>query len=311
MLSLCLPSAGWFMWWGYLRIYQETAHLKFDLLIGLINKTHFGILMSPGWVWLAEKQLYLSEKACVALLCIRDDLSKWYRWWICTRKWPSASRNHGTGRSARGSSLGWVCTNRQANTMTQWKLYAKDVGQENSQKCSKGFTALSQADGGSWENTILCTVQHLFSIHCSLALVLAACIAIMALEWDTAKLSSCTALDWRGTPVCSGWHPAQMQVNTFRDSVAAAGPRLKSVSVSPLHNSRIRAALPRPVPGSIFHHFKPKFTPFFTLSDTLFRFYFYTSQIPAPLRWSVSSEQERAARFLRGTFRQNVRVKHF
>lgn len=66
----------------------------------------------------------------------------------------------------------------------------------------------------------------------------------------------------------------------------------KRLRFPPLHNSRIRAALPRRAPGSIFHHFEPKFTPFFTLSDTLFRFYFYTSQIPAPLRWSVSSEHE-------------------
>lgn len=55
----------------------------------------------------------------------------------------------------------------------------------------------------------------------------------MALEWDTAKLSSCTAVDGRGTRVCSGWHAAQMQVNTSRDSVTAAVPPFKNVSVSP------------------------------------------------------------------------------
>lgn len=69
---------------------------------------------------------------------------------------------------------------------------------------------------------------------------------------------------------------------------------------------------PCPCISTKLHHFKPKCTLFFTLCDTLFRFYFYTSQIPAPLRCSVSSEQERERSLIpQRNVSQNVRVKHF
>lgn len=123
--------------------------------------------------------------------------------------------------------------------------------------------ALSQAFSLSWENHYI-PVQYLFSIRCSLSLVLAACVAIIALELDTAKLSSCTALDWRGTPVCSGWHPAQMQVNTFRDSVTAAGTPFKNVSVSPstIHGSALPSV---PVDHDQTPPFQTKVYPFLHL----------------------------------------------
>ena len=55
---------------------------------------------------------------------------------------------------------------------------------------------------------------------------------IPAQEWDTAKLSSCTTRDSMVAGRCSGWHAAQLQVNTSRDS-ATAVPLLKYVFISP------------------------------------------------------------------------------
>lgn len=80
-------------------------------------------------------------------------------------------------------------------------------------------------------------------------------------------------MDGRGTRVGSGWHAAQMQVNTSRDSVTAAVPPFKNVSVSPpppsthslfpcitiAHPHVSIRAPPPPTPSC----------PFFTLSDTL------------------------------------------
>lgn len=83
------------------------------------------------------------------------------------------------------------------------------------------------------------------------------------------------AVDGRGTGVCSGWHAARTQVNTSRDSVTAAVPPFKNVSVSPpppsthspfrtlasrSHTPTFRSKLPPPPTPSC---------PFFTLSDTL------------------------------------------
>lgn len=119
--------------------------------------------------------------------------------------------------------------------MTQYKLYAKDIGQFQKKTVRNAVKDLwCFYKSWVWAEKLIeyIPLQHLFSIRCSLSLVLAACVAIITLEWATAKLSSCTALAWRGTPVCSGWHPAQTQVNTFRDSVTAAGPPFKNVSVS-------------------------------------------------------------------------------
>lgn len=74
-----------------------------------------------------------------------------------------------------------------------------------------------------------------FSIHYCLPLLFLAgvpCVVIPAQEWDTAKLSSCTTRDSIVTRGCSGWHAAQLQVNTSRDS-ATAVPPLKYVFISP------------------------------------------------------------------------------
>lgn len=125
----------------------------------------------------------------------------------------------------------------QTDMWKKWlnkKLYAKDIGQfQKKTEIQQRIYGPFQAFGLSWENTIFLCSMRSVSAGVRVATVLAACVAIIALEWDTAKLSSCTAPDWRGTPVCSGWHPAQMQVNTSRDSVAAAGPPFKNASVPP------------------------------------------------------------------------------
>lgn len=57
------------------------------------------------------------------------------------------------------------------------------------------------------------------------------CAVISAQERDT-KLESCTTRDSIGSRVSSGWHAAQMQVNTSRDSGTAVPP-LKCVFISP------------------------------------------------------------------------------
>lgn len=132
-----------------------------------------------------------------------------------------------------------------------------------------------------------------FSMHLCLSLLLS-CTEIPAQDWDPGELSSCSPRDTGGAGRCSGWHAAQLQVNTFRDS-ATAVPPLKYVFISPAtphaQSGGVCSASPLPCitypPPSVTDYlanFSQRSSSLLSISDTQitpFGFYFCAARISA------------------------------
>lgn len=139
--------------------------------------------------------------------------------------------------------------------------------------------------------------------------------------WNgTQRGSPAARLRTGATPVCSGWHPAQTQVNTSRDSATAAGPPFKNASVPPplhsLHSPNV-SGLPFPTrasrSNSTFSKRCTKVHPFLHLKGHTLWFLFLN--IPNPctssmLRVIRAGKRDRPP-IPRRKGGRNVRVKHF
>lgn len=118
------------------------------------------------------------------------------------------------------------------------------------------------------------------------------CIVFPAQYWDTAKLSSCTTGVGEETARGSGWHAAQIQVNTSRDCATAVAPS-KCLHSHPTHPKEQEPDPFSPVshimyaPNSCIQLLGKLFTkePQSDTQEALSRFYFGTPRTTAASQW--------------------------